>query len=502
MFAIILILLLGGGATLSAYELRDYRIPTHRIFAVGAETSVSLRGESHTDDQARTAYGSGWLYGRLGADWLRDSENLSLRFSADADVYGFRDSQHSRENRESHHTTGDYVERHLSPEYRLYSAGILFPTRLPLGIEWSASGDARTDTDWSHSDYRTDSVDATSTGVWDRQTDYYSYYASGETGIGWGRVRDATGLYQAYILEERLRELGRITGELTAGSRRKLADLFYTRPDYFANFERPDRYFWRDIEEILQADPALTGPLDAYAMYRVAEEYVTTVGPRFSGIRLSFMAIGRHSRNIYRYTERSFRTEISDTSATTDTLIFESRKNIRHSDQFWIGPEFEANVPLSLRWQLTLSSNLSRRIQKPGAGFFWANEIEAEWAIFDRMAVSYMFDHVRMVRDPLDRNVDHGSLWFFGHEVNVEYFVENRLSFHVSATQSQEYQDNYRLYIPADPTFRTITRDIGISLGFSYALAGGSRWNWTPDYLPRTSQPRFGGWYYPQAYDY
>jgi len=502
MLKLLLILSLTAATALSAYDLKNYRIPTHRVWNAGAGLYADLYGRSETNPTSGRKYSYGYANGYLSGFWLYDSENLGLQLNANTGFMASLSDHDDRRNDPDQHGTYDSQSRTIRPRYTLSTNAIYFPGRMPLGLEWGGRGTIETFHGWGHDEYEnTDSL-AFVSEVSDHEGNANRYEVEGDIGIGWGRVRDATGLYLAFVLEERLREIGRLTGELSDDTRRKLADLYTTRSDYYRLYSRSDRYFWQDVEKVLTEDPAMTGPFDAYAAYRVAEYVAPYSISRWSGIRFSLRFQGMHSNSISRYTDHSFRRTETDTSVVVDALGYDSDSSIEHFEQFVVGPHLQANLPLSLRLQFTGVSALSRKIHQPDAGFIWRNELTLQYVLADRWYAYYEFDHFRWLRDPLDRNKDHGDSWFFGHSIGAEYFVENRYSLDFRIGHGQEYADNYRPYIPADPTFERIDKNFSARIGFSFNFRGSNN---SSGYYTST-QPRTGatyprGWY-PHLYNY
>src|SRR5262249_49937216 len=130
--------------------------------------------------------------------------------------------------------------------------------------------------------------------------DEYDVLLSLDASASWGRVRDATPVYQVEVLEERLRETGTLHQPLSRHAREQLAALYTVEGDVAFAHQRPTKYFWRELERILREDGVLDpGGLDAYAVQRLLEPITITgaivartagytVGPVFHAVTTQF----------------------------------------------------------------------------------------------------------------------------------------------------------------------------------------------------------------------
>src|SRR5205823_173566 len=73
-----------------------------------------------------------------------------------------------------------------------------------------------------------------------------------DVSLGHGRVRDATGVQLARLLEARLLEAGAIRAPLSRAAKERIAALYYLRPSLSVAHERPDRFFWREVGRVLR----------------------------------------------------------------------------------------------------------------------------------------------------------------------------------------------------------------------------------------------------------
>src|SRR5207249_4094517 len=82
------------------------------------------------------------------------------------------------------------------------------------------------------------------------------YFGTGDAalGLGYGRVRDVTGVFDAQVVAQRLAATGRLLHPVSHGALEKLAQLFSVGSGFGVAHDRPTRYFWREVERILRED--------------------------------------------------------------------------------------------------------------------------------------------------------------------------------------------------------------------------------------------------------
>jgi hypothetical protein len=185
-----------------------------------------------------------------------------------------------------------------------------YPWKAPVGLGVSASVSGGYAQSWSRNDRDQRQGAPVFVSAESRETaDEHDYQTGASAGLsaGYGRVRDASVVYDVHLLEERLAGTGAITRPLSAAARAKLAALYYVIPYYSAAHERPDRFAWREIERVLREDGALgEHGLDPYSVLRARE----STGPSRRPTRLRGWFVGlvgqlRSSNTISRRGERS-----------------------------------------------------------------------------------------------------------------------------------------------------------------------------------------------------
>ncbi|MBL0061788.1 MAG: hypothetical protein IPP40_09995 [bacterium] len=468
------------------FELKTFRIPTHTVNAWSVGTNGRLYNDGFTDRLSGSEYltAEGSLF--TSGYWLYDSEDLAVEtWSAIRGDGSINSSEDRGPNENGFHEQHKSSSRATQQYYRSELYGIYFPMSLPIGV--SLGGHLETDAQqhWGHGNWdETNILESVST-IRDAKDSRIYHRASGELALGWGRLRDASGAYQAYVLEQRLRELGKIDGELSAQTRQQLGELFYKRSEYYTRWERSEKRFWTAIEAVLKSDPAVRGPLDAFAQYRIAETIAPSYIERWSGWRFSFMVGGSHSNSIEKSTNDWRNHTVTDSGAVFDSSEVYNYNRTSHYERTAFGPRLEVNVPLSWTIQLTADSKLQHDIHPANDGFYWSTDLTAQYAMHDRWLAAYTFSHTRRINDPKERDQLNGQGWTIGHSARLSYYAEDKLRFNFSIYQDQDYAWDYRPNDPNQPRYSRQRTYFSLSFGVTYWLNGwqSGRQN---SYLPRT----------------
>ncbi|MDR3610100.1 MAG: hypothetical protein P4L27_06025 [Ignavibacteriaceae bacterium] len=84
-------------------------------------------------------------------------------------------------------------------------------------------------------------------------------------GMGIGKRRNVTPVVSAIRFQERLKQVNMLNGDLSEKTIEDLAQQFYKQSYYSTVHERPDKYFWQDIEKTLSNDGVTLKDLNMYA---------------------------------------------------------------------------------------------------------------------------------------------------------------------------------------------------------------------------------------------
>ncbi|MBU1638483.1 hypothetical protein KKC97_12535, partial [bacterium] len=404
--------------------------------------------------------------------WLKDSDSFRSRIDFRASLS--RDRDESNFDNTEDNTTGEDVRSYPNESINLSWNGWYYPTGIPVGISASASGGL------SSSKYQ-----STHTGKWSSggvdytHTDEYisedAYrHAGAKCGIVYGRVRDATTIYKVRILEQRLLDEGVLSGTLSPQTLQRLAGLFYDRKEYSFQYERPERFFWRDIEAALAEDPAFNAQaFDSYSLFRMDEE----INGRTWVVRRAGYTIGPVLRDSHRYSERNYANRdfvhyTSPDSSGVDTSGIYEDDSKEFSDNLSIGLEAAWYCPLNLEWQFNFTTVFYRYVQPEDDGFSLQTQASAYYEIADRWRAAGTLSHYRVLSDPhQDDPGNHNNTpfnrWTLSVDARLDYYIENRTSTYLRLDWSQSKSS-----APDNNTYDSEGKGFEISVGIAYNFTG------------------------------
>jgi len=301
----------------------EYRIPDHRWLSwsawLTAEGYRTLNHSSYSEEIDRQGYGHVFtsLYGGFDSD--RNSRAYGLALSASGELQTYDQSAPYYGDTYEAHQRNEHANEYASAFYALSR----FPWQAPLGFSLSTNAAISPAQRWSsQSQSRTSPPGAFYPGFKDQRlanSTYGSYDANASllASVDWGRVRDATPVYQVQVLEQRLHETGAIQGKLSSSARERLAALYTVESDVSFAHQRPTKYFWRELERLLTDDGVLgPGGLDAYTVQRLLEPitlekaFARTRGYSFGPL----VILGK------RWRHESYKSEYQDLRFLADTL--------------------------------------------------------------------------------------------------------------------------------------------------------------------------------------
>jgi hypothetical protein len=493
---------------LRADEFSTFRIPQHRVYTL----SGSLTGwgentyQDYQGDRARTAYevGHASMWGR----WLYDSDPLraDLRLSAYAD--GDLRSWRSKDTPDD--TTAGQLKTNwqdLSQDWRLQADTRFYPFSFPVGFLLGAYARGTYGQGWSSQYSKVIEGSHLSTNRQDHEAFIFDYDVSGTAGLGVGRVRDASPVFDVYVLEKRLRDLGVLTRELKPESRQRLAQMWIAGSDEAILRDRPHKYFWQDVERILREDGALRAEgLDAYSLYRIAEPYrpggswlgpdVWPSPPSISGTFGRFrrdcgwfaglVVAGEHQHHIERRFTRAREQEADSGVYSLDTSHSASSHLNDYRDEFSLGPKLEFHRPLGWPLQLDVASAVLFPLDNTSKAIDAQSSLTLTYLITDRWVIAGIAQHRRLIKEyryALYNERDRGDSWSVNVGASVQYYVEDRLSLILSLGHSQgrsayEYTGN--------DVHAAYGRSNAAMIGISYDFLGVLE---APGLIPRSTIP-------------
>jgi hypothetical protein len=453
-----LALLLTGSVTLASSEFAGYRIPDHHWSSwnvSGLADGSRSQSEGAFSGQTRQGRVQGLVASR--AVWGFDSDGAQQQFLLDLIANGNR----SEQRQEAPAPAADRAlgrSRALAERVTVQYRAARYPWTAPLGFEADGAFDASFNQGWesSASQQFTDPTEQRFSG--DGHGQGYRYESSLSLGVVAGRTRDATPVYEARVLEQRLRESGVLTVALSPRARERLTALFAVRGRVSFAHERPGRWFWREVERVLTEEGA-TGErgFDAFATLFALEPVRPSAVQRLTG--WSFEPLVRLAAN-------RARDHVVSTSGSSQwqggVLISGSETTIGTSsstrqDFLSAGWRAEYHRPVGMSWQLDAVHELS--YDDKNALLETANELSAVWLLADRWRVSSVLshqafaDHARAGNRRLDS-------WQVSSVSRVDYFLEDAWTVGLFYTLAQ---------LHGTSSFQTFD-DVG--LGVTYQLSG------------------------------
>ena len=481
----------GVTSVAAANEYDDFRIPAHD--QINWSASLGSRALWNTGTQSSTFQYSdsrrSVVDASLGSrlSWLSDSDPALTSVFVGADFAG----QKSWESRQALFDSAplellrfedSFERRNVIERWQVALSHRLYPWALPLGLTGSVSGSGnyqqfwRRDGSWMSSEQ----FSGTRTTV-TRATDAnWSYVHSVDVavGLGIGRVRDATGVFEAEVLEQRLLETGALTRPLSPAARHRLAELIYLRGSLGDVRERPARSLWQSVERIVRDDGALSEQgLDGYSVMRAGERLYAGFGTGSEGLPSSPVLRSRgwfvgpilssqNTHSLVHGSSHRFREDVPYDSLSPGGEITVGFRNDSHFDQVFYGGLAEGHWPLSSRWQIDAASQTLFPARQQDGGFSTLSQGSATFLIADRWLARAGLGHSRRLRK-ITVNGDEQAIedawnWVYGGQ--VDYYVEDRLGLNLGIFG--DYSHGRSL-----PTTGT-NSNLVINLGLSYRLIG------------------------------
>jgi hypothetical protein len=461
---------------LGASEFSDFRIPENRWYSIGA--SAQLIGGTFRDQSAFFSERSSSADGHFGfgAVWALDADDRVYTLRA-AGVVGAGSRSRDRSEDLSAFFPPGFAGRNVeesdddlrSDAWFAQIEARQYPFAVPLafGIGGQAQiGNQHQDEEVFASHVFGDAGSVSETRL-DRESNalHYEHFLTGFASIGWGRVRNATGVFEALLLERRLRHDGAITRALSAQARGRIAALYYLRPRFGVAHDRPDRFFWREVERVLRDDGALEGDaLSAFDLFRVAEGYIAPAAAtsRFTGLYLGGIVQIVGARLFDRATVRARNRIFLDDTLTSDFTVEESIRTGGAREDIRVGGEARLELPLSERWQVSAAGSLVTPPRDFGESIFGSSEASATCFVADRWGVSGRAAYRRIIREP--SSIGRVAEWGTAYGGEVQFYAEDRLTLRLGI-QAGEQSIRYA-------QFRDYSRALGFYFDVGYGFGG------------------------------
>lgn len=344
-----------------------------------------------------------------------------------------------------------------------------------IGLELSAAGSAGLSQSWNRSDTRyysaPDPANPFRRTRNTRQSCIYDYAADLGAAFGHGIVRDATPAEDAHVLEARLLETGALVRPLSAAARARLAALLAVEPTLADVHDRPDRYFWGEIEKVLREDGALAvAGLDAHSLERAREPW-TMRGLRRRGYFVAATLQLEHQHWIRRESVQN--TDAAYSGPALVGWLDEAGfvRSVQSSDLARAGAKAEWHQPAGWNWQWDASGAFSVPVRTDETGLRTDAFLQASWHVADRWLVQGSFTQVRdyLLPDERDDTVLRDR-WSTLAALSVQFYLEDRTQLSVTLTDEQSH---FWWYSPVDvPERAHYGRATRLEAGLTYRFLG------------------------------
>ncbi|TVR32889.1 MAG: hypothetical protein EA390_04635 [Balneolaceae bacterium] len=236
-----------------------------------------------------------------------------------------------------------------------------------------------------------------------RLTRFLNSYISG--GIGYGRIRNVNPMIRSLRLNERLNALD-TNQQMNIDDLRKASEQFTRVYGYNQVYDRPEKYFWDDMDSEISTQLMELNPFDLFYLTDVLSE---TIGQRLEGwevvTRVNLIHMASYSKNENKITgvETS---QLGRSTLLNPTLFGRWYKNLDLKNQVGLRADFSYNHDLSS------DNDLS----------YYVLGARAEWlhTITDRFLAQPFISYQRRINDLNFSDFSVGS--------SFNYFVENNLS--------------------------------------------------------------------------
>jgi hypothetical protein len=309
------------------------------------------------------------------------------------------------------------------------------------------------------------------------------YGTKGEASLrtGWGRVRNASSIYDAQILETRLFDAGVLRQRLSAHARQELAALLYGQSDVVLSRGRPASDFWGALESLLVRDGAIgSDGLSARGATRAMEPYLGN-STTWSGTGLPSAVIPRSRGWLVSagIVLASSRTSMHDERHTTTVVYSPGPDGGTQSDLYFVyaTPSDAAQIelageyhrPLSLRVQCDLTASARQNVDKHLDGHQIAASGAVTWMVADRWWSAFSGTYSNALARTPDGKTN-SDTWRAALTAEAHRFVAEHYS--LDATWALQWARATRSRIVIGGYDTGFTNDSRLSLGLSYRFAG------------------------------
>jgi len=265
-------------------------------------------------------------------------------------------------------------------------------------------------------------------------------------GIGKGKLRNVTPVVSALRFQERMKQLNLINNDLSENTIEGLAQQFYKQTYYSQIHDRPDKYFWQDIEKTLSKGGVSLSGLNMYADNYLRETTNEIRFMRNEGL-IAQMDIQLNYNNIY----SSFTTsKIAEQFFTLVNLYLE------YSHQLNLNSQLRFNLSLSGGPNILTRPAIRQEYSLNG-------DIGYDYELTDRLVISLEDTFYILFQNTNEEYRNVGNTL----GLTANYFVEDNLSLY--ATYNWDYNDSKYF----STTIYNSQNHNSLSIGFTYYFERG-----------------------------
>ena len=492
-------------------DFSDFRIPKNRTLLWTGNLSARAGSRDASLPAAQSSSGATLGGASTRFSWLSDSDPALTTLDVVLSASGSRGHQNSETQSPippaSSAQSEEVTDRNMFERWVIGASHRSYPWAAPLGLDASLHLSGDYGQQWNSTNLHGLFVAPPSTFENRQQSNFetwrYSTVVVASASLGWGRVRNATAIYDAMVLERRLLETGALARPLSRDGRRRLAEVLYLRGSLDTVRERPGRLLWHEIERVLADDGALReGGLDPYSVLRAAEPHLgptrrptadgVPVSPvlRQTGYFVGLSALDAHQNLIQRDDLGSSYETIQDGVSVSSGSSSASRRATFNSDVVYGGATGTMNRPIGPSWQFDANGDVLLGLRKEDNQLIFDAAASLGWLAADRWtANAYAF--YRRLDDDRTEGATAGDSWQWTAGIRVSWYVEDRTAIELSASENQDW-----LRGTADaPSVRGthhFFRGLDASLAVTYRFSG---WIATPGFFPAPA----GGFGTPRA---
>jgi hypothetical protein len=477
--AVVLSLACATGAR--ADDFSDFRIPPNRMLLWTGHADVLA--DWQRNDGGTTKDNAGREQETLLSQFLYrgETDSRTTEVHALGLVRGFRGNSTSLFRGPIGQTVDDARQRRTLESWSLSVAHRWFPERWRIGLVADAAGAVTDEQFWASSHSLTVPLPggtfyqdfAERTAQWTYRTD-----VSGDVGLGVGRVRSATGVFEAMLIERRLRAARVLTRPLGSVARRELAALLYARTDYSTSMDRPAATVWGTIEDILRRDGAIAdSALDARALFGLAEPYIGRGGfVARDGLPVSpvlrprgwFANVVLSGRTTHQIDRGDFASSSSTAPGGVPFVYTQFQRISSGSDVAEAGVNAEYHRPCGARWQLDAALSVLTPIRRQRNGIDESSAVSVAWLVADRWLAETWVSHSRRIDKSLSGVTDEDT-WQVTYAGTCEFWVTDRVAIQLQVEQVHARMPTLVQFASLPTTF---SRAGQLQFGIDYRFAG------------------------------